>query len=608
MMRYIAIFLAAVLVISMTLAASGAEVLSPAEGGRIPLSNVAGKKLIRGARETRHASQAMMEIKDPREKAAFLQKKVASWQDKGIDGVMFFLHHGRWWEVPGPTYEELKPEIDAFQSVKDWGRLTDNFMWTYSTVWAEGGRVPDWFNDDDWEAVLASARLAARVTKECGFKGILFDLESYGGPGVGVWKHAFDYKMYAAGGYKAGGEAKPKSFAEVTAKVQQRGKEYGEALTSVYPDIVLLVAGSLYAGPYKAAFSDADVRGTKPTLPATDHVGLMPAFFDGLLLGLDERASLVSAFEGTYLDSTYQDMLISRDQAFRLSLVLSKVPELARRRITFTTAIWTDAGFGVPADRFSTTDARINQRDPERHKHAAHNAMAASDKYAWLYGEVPWITAEATPLMRQYWKANVDAHEPMDLGWQPVPKWDRRDYTAHDRQMAKQDAAFWLRMKKEGWKVAVKLPLNWHFRFDTQTQIRYNRRWYRPNNNLDISAWPLISTLKCWQSQGIKANGIGIYRVKFDVPKHVDPKRQEIMLAFGGFSAGPSPGPGMRAEILAFMNTRSGLGMGGGLTDVSAVIKPGETNQVGIRVFNYAGPAGLMGHVKLLVRPKRTRR
>ena len=603
MMRYIAIFLAAVLVISMTLAASGAEVLSPAEGGRIPLSNVAGKKLIRGARETRHASQAMMEIKDPREKAAFLQKKVASWQDKGIDGVMFFLHHGRWWEVPGPTYEELKPEIDAFQSVKDWGRLTDNFMWTYSTVWAEGGRVPDWFNDDDWEAVLASARLAARVTKECGFKGILFDLESYGGPGVGVWKHAFDYKMYAAGGYKAGGEAKPKSFAEVTAKVQQRGKEYGEALTSVYPDIVLLVGGSLYGQAYKEALGDA-MEGKVPTLPTMDHLGLEPAFLDGLLLGLDERASLVSAYEPTYLDSTYKDMLGARDQGMRLSLVLSKVPELARRRISFCTAIWTDAGWSKE-ERFSPTDVRLNQRDPERHKHAAHNAMAVSDKYGWLYGELPFITAEETPLMRQYWQANIDAHEPMDLGWEPVPKWDLTDYTAHDRQMAKQDAAFWARMKKDGWKVAVELPVNWHFRFDTQRQIRYKQHWYRTNNTLDNSAWPLISTLKCWQSQGTKANGIGIYRVNFDVPKYLNPKRQEIVLAFGGFSAGTSPARGMRPEIIAFVNTKLSFGMKDGPVNVSKVIKPGETNQVSVRVINHAGPAGLMGHVKLLVRNRR---
>ena len=107
------------LLVSLAAGAIGEPALSPAEGGTVPLSNVAGKKLIRGAREVRHVSQALLEIEDPGKKATFLQEKVASWQDKGIDGVMFFLKHGSWWQVPGPTYEDLKPEIDAFQSVRD---------------------------------------------------------------------------------------------------------------------------------------------------------------------------------------------------------------------------------------------------------------------------------------------------------------------------------------------------------------------------------------------------------------------------------------------------------------------------------------------------------
>ena len=594
-MRKLRIPLTAALLLLTVHAPNAGEALHPAEGGAIPISNVAGKKLIRGARETRHVSQEMMEIEDPAKKAAFLQEKVASWQDKGIDGVMFFLHHARWWQVPGPTYDELKPEIDAFKSVKDWGRLTDNFMWTYSTLWVDG-KVPDWFSDEDWEGVCANTRLAGRVSKECGFKGILLDWEQYGGRGHGVWKYPFWYKRYADEGYKTVGEAAPKSFLEVAAKVRQRGREYAEALTTAYPEIVFMVAASLYADSYREAVTETggDLR--------AGSCALTPAFVDGLLLGLGERATLVSAFEWTYLDSTYQDMLMARDLALRQSLVLSTVPELARRRITLTTAIWTDAGWGD--DRFSPTDVRANQRDPERHKHAAHNAMAASDKYAWLYGGMPWITAEATPLMRQYWQANIDAHEPMDLSWQPVPKWDLTDYGGHDRRMAEQDAALWARLEAEGWTVALELPVYWHFRFDTQLQIRYKKHWYRPNNDLDFSAWPLISTLKCWQSQGTRANGVGIYRVRFDAPAELDPERQEIVVAWGGFSAGPSPGPGLRPEIIALMNTRKGLGMKSGLTDVSEVIKPGESNQLCVRVINHAGPAGLMGHVKLLVRER----
>jgi len=599
------------LLVSMPSAASGEEALSPAEGGITPISNVAGKKLIRGAREIRHASQAMMEIKDPEKKAAFLQEKVASWQDKGIDGVMFFLHHGRWWQVPGPTYDELKPEIDAFKSVKDWGRLTDNFMWTYSTVWTPDGKVQDWFDDGDWQAVCANTRLAARLAKECGFKGILLDWEQYGGRGKGIWKYPFSYKRYADEGYKAAGEAEPRSFLEIAARVRQRGNEYGEALTSAYPDIVLMVAPSLYGGIYKETVTE-----TGGDLSASGS-GLLAAFIDGLLLGLGKQASLVAAFEGTYLDSTYRDMLIARDRELRLSLVLSKAPELARKRISFCAAIWTDAGFapltltedGFKGIDFSATDLRVNQRDPERHKHAAHNALAVSDKYAWLYGEKPWITLEETPLMRQYWQANVDAHEPMDLGWAPETKWDLTDYSAKEREMALEDAAFWAKAEKDGWKVAVQLPIHWRFRFSVGKQLRFRKHW--PKGDFDDSSWPLISILKCWQSQSIPASGQGVYRTNFDVPTDVDPDTQEVVLAFGAYSAGPP------ATELGDLASWADICVNGKpyplefpekkqMLDVSGSIKPGQSNRVGIRVINASGPAFLMGHVKLLVREKQS--
>ena len=40
------------------------------------------------------------------------------------------------------------------------------------------------------------------------------------------------------------------------------------------------------------------------------------------------------------------------------------------------------------------------------------------------------------------------------------------------------------------------------------------------------------------------------------------------------------------------------------LVDVAKQIKPGQSNLVAVRVINRAGPAGLIGHVKLLVHDK----
>lgn len=40
--------------------------------------------------------------------------------------------------------------------------------------------------------------------------------------------------------------------------------------------------------------------------------------------------------------------------------------------------------------------------------------------------------------------------------------------------------------------------------FDTEQRGRFISSIY------DHEAWPVISTLKCWQSQSIKANGEGV--------------------------------------------------------------------------------------------------
>ena len=584
----------ALLTVALLMAGTGSAVRggdTRAAAASVPLSNVEGKKLIRGAREIRkQVVGPLADIRDPAGKAVFLRKVVVSLQNKGIDGVMFPIRNGQWWRIPPLTYDDVSATIEAFRSIEDWGQLTDNFLWTGSTLWVDS-KSPDWFSDEDWASVCAGTRLAGRLCRECGFKGILLDWEQYGGRGRGVWKHPFFYRLYADEGYKDAGEETPKSFAEVSARVRQRGREYAEALTGAYPEIVLMVAPSLYEGTHRETLLETggNVRDASGAL--------VPAFVDGLLLGLDERASLVSACERTYCDSRYTDMLLARDDALRQALVMSTVPDVARRRITFTPAVWTDAGWGE--DRFSTTDVRVNQRDPERHRHATHNALAAADRYAWLYGEMPFFLAEPTPLMEQYWRATREARRPTDLSWAPEPKWDLKDYSAHDRDMAARDAAFWTNAANEGWRVAVELPVHWRFRFDTDNQLRYRKVWHK--SELDDSSWPLISVLRCWQGQRIPANGPAVYRTRFDAPADVDPGIREVRLAFGAYSPGlPGGGKGLTSWMDVCVNGK-GYPMRP-MIDVSEAIRPGQSNRVGIRVINRAGPAALMGHVKLLVR------
>ena len=93
--------------------------------------------------------------------------------------------------------------------------------------------------------------------------------------------------------------------------------------------------------------------------------------------------------------------------------------------------------------------------------------------------------------MREYFQANVDGHEPQDLWWKPVPRWDLTDYTDYNVRMAGEDAAFWAAREKEGYRVAVELPELWPFFFDTEN-LRGWGAWRQ-----DAASWPRISTPAC---------------------------------------------------------------------------------------------------------------
>ena len=570
-----------------------------AQNAPVPVSNVAGKKLIRVAQELIDHTPA-----------TDVPGKVRAWQETGYDGLCFCLSIDpevsppapnvsdsykynmlfRWWDVDPRSREEFERDVRAFKAVADWGRLTDNFLWVASH--AKGHKPPDWASDADWDIVLANARLAARIAKDIGFKGILFDPEGYGNAAFGVWRQPWDYPLYARSDYVFEKRTAPRPFGEVASIVRRRGREYAQALCTEYPDVVLAAIG-LYEGAWGRLVDKASLKGDL----AKCRMGLWPAFIDGLLEGLDERASLVSFCGGTYLDSQYRNFLVFRDYTKEQSLVLSSVPDLARRRITFAAGIWTDAGFGGGAARFSNTDPRVNQRDPERHMHAVHNALAASDRYAWQWGEwgkdgeSNFTTADPTPLMRRYWQANIEAHQPHDLAWEPQPHLDLADYTVADADARERDEAFWKDMQEQGYSVAVSLPEYWKFRIDPEMLVRF-RDYMSPDYSDD--SWLAVKPTSCWQSQGFRANEIGLYRVSFTAPPDLDPEKQEIVLAFGGLGSGQGHVYVNGGWISFLVN----------VVDVSELIKPGEINLVGIVFDNKSGPGGLMGRVNLLVRDR----
>ena len=202
-------------------------------GQTVALSNVAGKKLIR-ASEDIGSFWGAGSVAD-----AELPAKIAALQEAGYEGLVFSLASndkakgygvmtGQWWNCAvRRSYEEFLPEIEAFRAVQDWGRITDNFTRTMPAVWSDTPNIAcqDWFRDEDWDVVLHNARVMVRVIRDCGFKGIMLDTEQYAHHARGPWRYPWNYKLYAESGYKLAAETEPRSFADVAAKVEERGRQ-----------------------------------------------------------------------------------------------------------------------------------------------------------------------------------------------------------------------------------------------------------------------------------------------------------------------------------------------------------------------------------------------
>ena len=343
--------------------------------------------------------------------AADMPAKVNAWQQTGFDGMVFSIasHQrnkpgaywnmtGQWWNLTRRDYSEFKAEIAAFRSVREWGRLTDNFLWSSMAVWQDGGpsRCQDWFRDDDWDILLANIALQTRVARECGFKGILLDTEQYVGHHArGTWHLPFNYAVYAEESDRLTPDEQPRHFDEVAAQVRRRGEQYGRTVSRVFPGVRLFVIPGLYElVPRDASLQECEY-------------GLYPSFLDGLMSGLDRDAMVIGGNEMTYAKTRHRDLARIRYRYDQAVKHLCSVAKTRRPQVTFAAGIWADAG-----GSWSDVDVEQNGRPPAEHRLAVHNAFQVSGEYAWLYGEKSFfLRSTPTRLMRDYFQANRDAHQ-----------------------------------------------------------------------------------------------------------------------------------------------------------------------------------------------------
>ena len=118
---------------------------------------------------------------------------------------------------PRVEYDDYNADVENLKSTR-FIKFTDNFI----SSGVSPGNV-DWFSDSAWADVCHNFKVLARVAKNSGMKGIKIDIEEY--RKNRMWQFQPE---------------KGKSLEETCRMIRQRGREFGKAIFSEFPDIHLL--------------------------------------------------------------------------------------------------------------------------------------------------------------------------------------------------------------------------------------------------------------------------------------------------------------------------------------------------------------------------------
>lgn len=327
--------------------------------------------------------------------------------EQACSGNVFMVDN---WAKTAPEAKEAEKKL--VQSLDKSKILTDNFIVLY------GASQLDWFSDKDWAIAEDQIRFAARLAKSAGCKGILWDPEPYK-PGKNPWKFHDQEK-----------EAQF-SFEEYNEQVRKRGAQFIKALQEEFPGIIIFSLRELSDWQNGSPFSGSllPVTSRENTIRELENAwwGLHPAFYAGMLDGIQQGTELIDANEEAYYYTSALEYYMIRSTLTDDARALIP-PELWTKHASFFMighAISADyiAGnwLGMSPFPYRLTGQGLMMKPADRAKwfeHNAYYALRTSDKYAWLYTEdMNWWKNDKLPegfqaaLLRA--KSKVNSGQPL---------------------------------------------------------------------------------------------------------------------------------------------------------------------------------------------------
>jgi len=303
----------------------------------------------------------------------FMRDHIAQLQASPFDGCVFHVNYrlpngtvrSFTWDLWGRA--RFKPgDLDSAGSdlvATKFGRFRENFLRVNVTP----GDL-DWF--EDYSSVMNNLELAARLAKQGGCPGILFDDEPYR---VELWNLQAQAKAYHH------------ATDSLYAQVRRRGGEAMAALERGYPGLTVFLTFG-YSEPMSESV------GYRKPVSDTRYALLVP-FLDGMIAAASDSAVIVDGHEGAY---PFRDpaLFAARSDSMRHAAKrLAAQPERYSRLLSVGFGIWLD----VHADQvgWHIDHPESNYFTPSAFAVSVQAALDHADRYVWIYNQRPrWWTVE----------------------------------------------------------------------------------------------------------------------------------------------------------------------------------------------------------------------
>jgi len=509
---------------------------------------------------------------------AFMREHCQDMDRMGFDGVIFHADAVRdgkplnfAWQCWGHTkfeWSDLQGSLENLQACR-FVRMTDNFL-RFNVC---PGDV-DWFDDAAMAVVWNNAKLAARLAKQGGCKGFMFDVEMY-------HKALFSYPEQ--------NQLRPGSFEEYEAKLRQRGREFMQAVNSEFPDIKMMLT---YA---------YTITGTVAGRPKAPY-GLLKSFLDGMFEAAAPKTTIIDGYEGAYPFRKHSQFVQAARTVKQGMAAVTGVPDAYRKHLRVAFGIWMDMNFRRYGWHTNAADAEANYFTPDEFEYSVFSGLDVTDEYVWIYTEKPlWWTHTRVPY--GYRKALHQARRPRviddsqvglrQIKGDPGPPGGGPSAAA---QPGYDDESTFGDLKAK-YSFIADLPKAWRFRLD-KPNVGLKEQWFLPAT--DLKDWQPLQIGKFWDEQKIQHVGFAWYRLDWDTPQFDAPAGKDVVLWFGavdeqawvyvnGQKAGehvedPDQGWDKRFPI-----------------KVTGLLKPSASNTIVVRVGNEALAGGIWKSVKLAV-------